>query len=106
MHYPLYHTATYRTPPNLTIKVRNYLLKSLTFGANIKTPNFKLKFGDSKKLYFENLFIHKRLQQSLQTTTEYMYIISFFQVTMKKHALTFFKPFGNTVTGEFKFIST
>ena len=64
MHYPLYHTATYRTPPNLTIKVRNYLLKILTFGANIKTSNFKLKFGDSKKLYFENLFIHKRLQST------------------------------------------
>ena len=59
MYYPLYHIATYRPPSNLTIKVRNYLLKILTFGANVKTPNFKIKFCDSKKLFSESLFRHR-----------------------------------------------
>lgn len=74
MYYPLYHMAHYRPPSNLTIKVENYLLKILTFGANVKTPNFKIKFCDSKKLFSEAYLDTE--------TTEYMYIISFFQITM------------------------
>lgn len=87
-----------RIAPNLTIKARKYFSKNFIFSENVKTPNFQLKFGESKKLFSEHLFRYR----NCRVHVHYKLLSNNYEV----HLFTFFKPFGNTVTEAFKFKST